>query len=151
MNATRILVVAVVLAAVYFVFFASDMPKEIEFHGVTLGPRESVDNNSTRDFDIYSYRSGTNNQLLLCLVSGADSVTADEMLEHYSGVFEAQGFRMQQRDGRYFGSREDEAAYLTPASRDHSAVAYVEKGPSPFPRGFNDAADTLSALERIVF
>ncbi len=151
MNAVKLLGVVAVLVAVYFAFFASSAPREIDFRGQTLGPRERVENNSIRDFDIYSYRDRTNHNLLLLLMVKDESATAQELLEFYVSNFKAQGFEFRQRDNRYFGTKGDEVIFMTRAPQIDSAIAYIQKAPDPFPRGFRGAADVFADLESFAF
>ena len=151
MSPAKYLIAIVLLAALYFVFFATELPDEIEYRGQTLGPREKVANNSTRNFDIYSYRDKTNHHVLLFVMVKDDSATAQQLLEFYVGNFERQGFDFRADDGRYLGTKDDEVIYMTKAMQIDSAVAYVEKAPSRMPTGFRDASDIFSDLERFSF
>ena len=146
MNAAKILIPIALLAAVYFVFLASDMPGEIVFQGQTLGPRERVENNSLKEFDIYSYSDRARNNVLLFVMSTEDSPTAEELLEFYISGFKAQGFSFRNEDDRYLGSKGDEVIYMTRAPRIDSAIAYIQKSDDA-PTSLRGASAIFSELE----
>ena len=151
MNSVKYLLGAALLSAAYFILFASDLPGEIQFRGQELGPRESVENNSLKNFDIYSYRDKANNHVLLYVMAVDDTATAQDLLDVYAIIFEAQGFKIRNKDNRHLGRRGDEVLYLTKASQIDSAVAYIEKAPDAFPSGLRDAEAVFSSLENFSF
>ena len=150
MTAVRILVVIGALVAVYVVLFSNDLPNEIEFRGQVLGPREEVENNSVKNFDIYSYRDQTNHHVMLFVMAKDESATSQELLEFYVEVFTAQGAKFRTEDGRYLGTRDDEVIYMTRAPQIDSALAYIEKSPDA-PRRFGEANDIFTNLENYSF
>ena len=151
MNAVKFLILAAVLVAVYFILFANDMPRELEYRGQTLGPRENIENNSVREFDIYSYSDRTRHHVLLfVMATTADSPTPQELLEFYVSNFKGQGFSFRQREGRYLGTKGDEVIYMARAPRIDSAVAYIQKSPDA-PTSLRGASDIFSDLENYSF
>lgn len=151
MNAAKFLVMVALLAAVYFLFIASDLPAEIEFQGQTLGPREQVENNSAREFDIYSYSDRSRDHLLLFVMSTTDeSPPPRELLEHYFQSFKAQGYSFQSDDERYLGSKGEEVIYMTLAPRIDSAVVYAVKS-AEAPDTLRDASDIFADLRGFAF
>ncbi len=151
MNAVKILLGAVLIATIYFAFFASDLPGEIQFRGQDLGPKESVENDTLKNFDIYSYRDKSNHHLLLFVMAVDDTATAQQLLDVYARTFEAQGFKIMNQDNRHLGRRGDEVLYLAKATPIDSAVAYIEKAPATFPSGLQDADAVFSSLEGFSF
>lgn len=151
MNAAKFLVAVALLAAVYFVFLASDMPGEIEFQGQMLGSRERVENNSIKEFDIYSYSDKSRNHLLLFVMSSTDeSPSSRELLEHYVQSFKAQGYNFRKKDGRYLGTKGDEVIYMTRAPAIDSAIAYIQRS-SKAPTSLRGASGIFSDLEKYSF
>lgn len=151
MSNVKIAIVIAVLAVGYLVFFSSDLPREIEYRGHTLGPRESVENNSLKNFDIYQYRDATNHHFLLLVMAKDDSATSQQLLEFYAASFEAQGFVFKSEGNRRLGRKGDEVMYLTRAGKIDSAVAYVEKAPSKMPGSIQDAGEVFAYLEGLSF
>ena len=151
MNAAKFLIAVVLLGAIYFVFFASDLPKEIEYRGQTLGPRERVENNSNREFDIYSYSDRNNHHVLLFVMAKDESATSQQLLDFYIANFKAQGFNFRKKDGRHFGVKGDEVIYMTRATRIDSAIAYIAKADDTLPKSLRAADDLFSELERFAF
>ena len=151
MNAAKILIPVVLLIAAYFIFFASDLPGQIEFQGHTLGSKERVENNSLKEFDIYSYSDESRNHLLLLVMSSTDeSPPPRELLAFYVQNFKAQGFSFKTDDDRHLGTKGDEVIYMTLARRIDSAVAYIEKSAGA-PTSLRGAGDIFSDLERLSF
>ncbi len=151
MSSAKYLIAIVLLIAAYFVFFANDLPSEIEYRGQTPGPRERVKNNSSRNFDIFSYRDKTNHHVLLFVMAKDESATAQQLLDFYVSNFKEQGFAFKEKDGRHLGTKGDEVIYMTRATQIDSAVAYIEKAPGRMPAGFRDASEIFSDLERFSF
>ena len=151
MNAAKFLIAVVVLGAIYFAFFASDLPKEIEYRGQTLGPRERVENNSTRNFDIYSFSDCTNHHILLFVMARDDSATSQQLLDFYVANFKAQGFTFRKKDGRHFGVKGDEKIYMTRAPQIDSAIAYIAKADDTLPKSLRGADELFLELERFSF
>ena len=151
MNTARILTGIALLVAVYFFFFASNMPREIEYRGQTLGPREQIENNSSRNFDIYSYSDRTNHHVMLFVMAKDETATSQQLLEFYISNFEAQGFNFRSQDNRFLGIKGDEVIYMTKAPKIDSAIAYLEKGPDPFPSSLSGASSVFSDLENYSF
>ena len=150
MNAVKFLIPIALIAAVYFIFFASDMPSEIDFRGMTLGPKEQVENDSVKDFDIYSYSDQTRHHVLLFVMANENSPAPEELLEFYVRNFGLQGFKFTHRDGRYLGEKDDEVIYMTLAPGIDSAIAYIEKSPNA-PTSLPGASDIFSDLESYSF
>ena len=148
--AIPVLLIIAILAA-YFIFFAGNPPSEFVFQGHTLGSREETENNSNKDFRIFSYKDSSANHMLLLLMPEDDSVTADELIAFYAGNFKAQGFRFSTDGTRQLGLRDDEAIYLTIAANLESAIAYIEKDAKPAPSKPDDADSLFLALERFTF
>jgi len=146
MNAVKFLIPVAVLVAFYFAFLASDMPSEIDFQGQTLGPRERVENNSIKPFDIYSYSDRTRHNVLLFVMATHEAPTSQELLEFYIGGFKAQGFSFKHKDGRYLGTKADEVIYMTRAPRIDSAIAFIQKSDEA-PNSLRGASDIFSDLE----
>ncbi len=151
MNAAKFLIAVVLLGAIYFVFFASDLPKEIEYRGQTLGPRERVENNSNREFDIFSYSDRTNHHVLLFVMAKDESATSQQLLDFYIANFKGQGFNFRKKDGRHFGVKGDEVIYMTRATQIDSAIAYIAKADDTLPKSLRAADDLFSELERFEF
>ena len=151
MNAAKLVVPVLLLVAAYFIFFASDLPGDIEFQGHTLGPRERVENNSLKEFEIYSYSDRSRNHVLLIVMSSADdSPSRGELLAFYIQNFKAQGFKFKQDDERHLGIKGDEVIYMTVAPRIDSAVAYIEKSEEAA-TSLRGASDIFSDLETLAF
>lgn len=150
MNAARYLIPIALIAAAYFLFFASNLPGEIEFRGHTLGPRTPVENNSTREFDIYSYSDGSRNHMLLFVMSTAASPTSQELLEFYIANFKAQGYSFRSDEDRHLGTKGEEVIYMTRAPGIDSAVAYIQKS-ADAPTSLREASDIFSELKRYSF
>ena len=147
MNTARFVVPILVVVGVYFLFFSSNLPGDIEFQGHTLGPRESVENNSLKEFDIYSYSDDSRDRLLLLVMSSTDeSPPPAELLAFYIQNFKAQGFSFKTDDKRHLGIKGDEVIYMTLAPRIDSAVAYIEKSATA-PTSMRGASDIFSNLE----
>ncbi len=146
MNIAKFLIPAALLAAIYFVFLASDMPGEVEFQGQTLGPRERIENNSAKEFEIYSYSDKTRHHVLLFVMATADSPTSQELLDFYLNNFKGQGFSFRNNDGRYLGTKGDEVIYMTRAPKIDSAIAYIRKT-TEGPTSLREASDLFSDLE----
>jgi hypothetical protein len=151
MKIAKLLVPIILLAAVYFIFFSTNLPSEIRFQGHTLGPREKVKNDSAREFDIYSYRDRSNHHVLLFVMATDGDTTSQQLLDFYASVFEAQGFAFRKKDARHLGRKGDEVIYLTRAPMIDSAVAYIEKAPASYPAGFRSAGKVFEALEGFSF
>ena len=151
MTNLKIAVIIALLAIGYLVLFSSDLPREIEFQGHTLGPREAVDNNSTRNFDIYQYRDATNHRVLLVVMAKDETATRQQLLEFYAANFEAQGAVFEKSGHRFLGRKDDEVIYLTQARTIDSAVAFIEKAPASFPASVEGASATFVALEGLSF
>ena len=151
MNSARILTAIALLVAVYFIFFANSLPREIEFQGHTLGPREKIENNTNRNFDIYSYRDRTNHHVMLFVMAKDESATAQQLLEFYISNFEAQGFNFRNQDNRFLGTKGDEVIYMTKAPKIDSAIAYIEKGPDSVPSSLSGTSSVFSDLENYSF
>ena len=143
--------IIIAFLTMYFIFFANSPPSEISFQGHILGPREETENNSNKDFRIFSYKDRSANHMLLLLMPEDDSVTADELIAFYAGNFETQGFSFSIDGTRQLGLRDDEAIYLTTAANLGSAIAYIEKGGESAPRKPDDADSLFLALERFSF
>ncbi len=151
MNAAKLLIPVVLLAAVYFIFVAGDVPAEIEFQGHTLGPMERVENNSTREFDIYSYSDRSRNHLLLIVMSSTgESPPPRELLEHYLASFKAQGYSFQIDGDQYLGAKGDEVLYLTLAPQIDSAIAFAVKS-AEAPDTLDDARGIFTDLRAFSF
>ena len=151
MSVAKFVIPVVLLAAVYFILFASDMPGEIEYRGQTLGPREQIENNSVKEFDIYSYSDKTRHHVMLfVMATTADSPSPQELLEFYVKNFGLQGFRFMHKEGRYLGTKGDEVIYMTRAPRIDSAIAYIEKSEEA-PTSLRGASDIFSDLEDYAF
>ena len=151
MNAAKLLIPVALILAAYFIFFASDMPGEIEFQGHVLDNKERVENNSLKEFDIYSYSDTSRNHLLLLVMSSTgESPSPQELLDFYIQGFEAQGFKFRSDDNRYLGTKGDEVIYMTLATRIDSAVAYIEKT-AEAPNSVRGASDVFTELEGLSF
>ena len=143
--------IIIAFLTMYFIFFANSPPREILFQGHILGPREETENNSNKDFRIFSYKDSSANHMLILLMPEDDSVTADELIAFYAGNFKKQGFRFSTDGTRQLGLRDDEAIYLTTAANLESAIAYIEKGAKPAPSKLDDADSLYLALESFSF
>ncbi len=151
MNAAKLVIPVLLLVAAYFIFFGSDLPQDIEFQGHELGPRERVENNSLKEFDIFSYSDESRDRLLLLVMSSSnESPPATELLTFYVQNFRAQGFSFQTDDERHLGRKGDEMIYMTLAPRIDSAVAYIEKSATA-PTSFRGASDVFAELEGLSF
>ncbi len=151
MNGAKFLIAAGVVTMIYFAFFAKGLPREVEFRGQSLGPRQEVTNNSIKNFDIYQYRDRTNHHVLLFVMAKDESASAQQLLEFYIANFKAQGYRFRKKDERYLGTKGDEVIYMTRAPQIDSAIAYIVKAPDPFPDGFRDAGSVFTELESWAF
>ena len=141
----------IIFLTMYFIVFDSKPPKEVTFQGHTLGPREETENNSIKDFRIFSYKDGSGNHMLLLLMLEDDSATLKELISVYVGVFEAQGFKFSIDGVRQLGLKGDEVIYLTIAANLDSVIGYLEKNPDRRPAKPGDAESLYSALERFSF
>ena len=150
MNALKLVISVALIAGIWFFLFASHLPDEIEFRGQTLGPRERVENNSTREFDIYSYADRTRNHLLLFVMATEPSPTSQELLEFYVEGFKAQGYAIRNQGARYLGTKGEEVLYVARARAIDSAVVYAAKSPDA-PRSFREADSIFAELEGFAF
>ena len=150
MKIVRFLIPVALLATGYFIYFASDMPREIEFRGQTLGPRERIENNSLKEFDIYSYSDRSRNHVLLFVMATTDSPTSQELLDFYVSNFRGQGFSFRNSDARYLGTKGDEVIYMARAPGIDSAIAYIQKS-TEAPTSIRGASDIFSDLENFSF
>lgn len=91
MDLAKPALVAIIAVAAYFIIFANSLPRDIEYRANTLGPRQEVENNSSKNFEIVSYKDKTNYHVLLFLMREDQLVTTQELLDFYVGNFEAQG------------------------------------------------------------
>jgi hypothetical protein len=146
MNLARSASIVLIVAAAYFIMFANSLPRDIEYRGNTLGPRQEVENNSSKNFEIVSFRDKTNYHVLLFLMPEDQSVTTQELLEFYVGNFEAQGYKFRNDGSMHLGLKDDEVIYMTIAAKMNAAIAYIEKDPKPLPRKPSDANDIFSSL-----
>lgn len=146
MNTAKFSLPVALLIALYLVLFASDMPREIEFQGQTLGPRERIENNSRKPFDIYSYSDSSRHHVLLFVMATESAPTSQELLEFYVNNFKASGFSFRNTDGRYLGTKGNEVIYMGRAPRIDSAIAYIQKDANA-PTGFREASGIFSELE----
>jgi hypothetical protein len=151
MNIIKPALIVIIAVAVYFIFFANSLPSEIEYRGNTLGPRQAVENNSIKDFEIVSYKDETNYHSLLFLMPEDQSVTTQELLDFYVGNFKAQGFKFTKDGTMHLGLKGDEVIYMTIAANMNATIAYIEKGPNPLPRKPSDASDIFSSLVNFSF
>lgn len=146
MSPVKPVVVAIIVVVAYFIIFANSLPREIDYRGNTLGPRQEVENNSIKNFEIVSYNDESNYHVLLFLLPEDETVTSQELLDFYVGNFTAQGFAFR-RDGNFhLGRKDDEVIYMTIATGMNAAIAYMEKDPKPFPEEPSDANDIFSSL-----
>ena len=146
MKMAKPVLIAVIALLVYFVVFYDRMPKELVYRGNTLGPRQSVENNSNRDFEIVTYKDRSNYHQLVFLIPEDDSVTTQDLLDFYSANFKAQGFAFKNDGARRLGLKGDEVIYFTIARKMNAAIAYIEKGPAPLPESPGDATDVFASL-----
>ena len=146
MSLAKLVLVLTACVAVYFLFVANDLPDKMEFQGHTLGPRTKVENNSLRDFEIYSYADWNNQHVLFFLLPDTQSVSSQELMEFYGASFKAQGFRFRKQDNRHLGLKSDEAIYMTLAPAMNAVVVYAEKDPSPAPKKPSDAKEVFASL-----
>jgi len=151
MNTAKFLIGVVALIAIYFVFFTSDVPGEVEFRGQTLGPKQQIKNNSLKNFDIYRYSARANHRVLVVVMAKDESATAQELLEVYVKIFEAQEFSFRKKDNWHLGIKGDEVIYMTLAPKIDSAVAYIEKAPEKIPSGFRSVSDIYVEIENFSF
>ena len=149
MAAAKFLIPVALIIGAYFIFFASDMPGEIEFQGHVLDNKERVENNSLKEFDIYSYSDESRDRLVLIVMSSTvESPRPKELLSFYVQNFKAQGFSFRTDDERHLGTKGDEVIYLTLARRIDSAVAYIAKS-ADAPTSLRGADDIFSDLEAL--
>ena len=141
----------IVFLTMYFIVFDNNPPKEIEFQGHTLGPREETENNSIKDFRIFNYKDRSGNHMLLLLMLEDDSATLNELLAVYVSIFKAQGYEFRTDGVRHLGLKGDEAIYLTTVANLDSVIGYIEKNPDRRPTKPDDAESLYSALERFSF
>jgi hypothetical protein len=146
MSLAKPALVVIIAVAAYFIFFANSLPKNIEYRGNTLGPRQDVENNSIKNFDIVSYNDKSNYHILLFLMPEDESVTTQELVDVYIVSFEAQGYKFRKDGNKHLGLKGDEVIYMTIAARMNAAVAYIEKDSKPVPRNPGDANDIFSSL-----
>lgn len=146
MNLVKPAIVGIIVVAAYFIIFGNSLPRDIEYRGNTLGPRQEVENNSSKNFEIVSYKDKTNYHVLLFLMPEDQSVTTQELLDFYVGNFEAQGFKFRKDGTMHLGLKGDEVIYMTIAAKVNAAIAYIEKDPKPLPRTPSDANDIFSSL-----
>jgi len=146
MSPAKPVVIAIICVAAYFIIFSNSMPRDIEYRGNTLGPRQEVENNSNKEFEIISYKDESNYHVLLFLLPEDQSVTTQELLEFYVGNFKAQGFKFRSDGNMHLGLKGDEVIYMTIAAKMNAAIAYIEKDPEPRPRKPSDANDIFSSL-----
>jgi len=151
MNAVKVLIPIALLVVAYFIFFANDLPADVQFQGRVLDNRERVDNDSLKEFDIYSYSDDSRNHLLLVVMSPSDgSPSPKELLAFYVQNFQAQGFKFKTSDDRHLGTKGDEAIYMTLAPRIEAAVAYIEKS-TQGPKSLRGASNVFGELEGLSF
>lgn len=146
MSLAKPVLVVIVVVAAYFIFFANSLPKHIEYRGNTLGPRQDVENNSIKSFDIVSYNDKSNYHILLFLMPEDESVTTQELVDFYVVNFEAQGYKFKKDGNKHLGRKEDDVIYMTIAAKMNAAIAYIEKDSKPVPRNPGDANDIFSSL-----
>lgn len=146
MSLGKLVLVFAACIATYFLFIANDLPDKIEFQGHTLGPRTAVENNSLKDFEIYSYADRNNQHVLFFLLPDTQSVSAQKLIEFYGASFKAQGFHFRKTDNRHLGLKSDEAIYMTFAPAMNAVVVYAEKDPNPAPKKTSDARDVFASL-----
>jgi hypothetical protein len=151
MNLAKPTLVVIIAVAAYFIFFANSLPTDIEYRGNTLGPRQDVENNSIKNFEIVSYKDKTNYHVLLFLMPEDQSVTTQEILDFYVGNFEAQGYKFRIDGSMHLGLKGDEVIYLTIATKINAAIAYIEKDPTTLPEKPSDASDIFSSLAAFSF
>lgn len=151
MSLAKPALVVIIAVAAYFIIFANSLPGDIEYRGNTLGPRQEVENNSSKNFEIVSYKDKTNYHALLFLMPEDQSVTTQELLDFYVGNFEAQGFKFRKDGTMHLGLKGDEVIYMTIAAKMNAAIAYIEKDPKPLPGRPSDANDIFSSLADFSF
>ena len=146
MKPAKPVIIVIICAAAYFIIFSNSLPTDIEYRGYTLGPRQEVENNSTKNFEIISYKDESNYHVLLFLLPEDESVTTQELLDFYVGNFKAQGYKFSKDGTMHLGLKGDEVIYMTIATMMNAAIAYIEKDPKPRPRKPSDATDVFSSL-----
>jgi len=144
-------IIAVIVAVVYVVFFKDPYPSTVEFNGHTLGSKE--DNNDTVDkkFDIFSYRDSSNHHILMFGIRNNSTNTLDSLKELYIANFQRQGFKFKEDGERQLGIKKDEAIYVTEAKNMEAIVMYVEKGGSSIPTSPSDGSSVFTDLEYFIF
>jgi hypothetical protein len=144
-------VVAVIVAVLYVIFFKDPYPSTVEFNGYTLGSKE--DNNDTvdKEFDIFSYRDNTNHHVLIFGVRNNSTFTVDDLTKQYVSNFQRQGYKFKEEGTRHLGIKGDEVIYITEAKNMEAIVMYVEKGGSPMPTSPSDGSSVFTDLEYFIF
>ncbi len=114
----KIAVLILALVAGYFLFIHDKLPSQITFHGHTLekDDKEVFERNGGK-FALYKYSARSSHHYLIFIVSeNGAPVPVDDITEFYTQRLKQQRIKLtQDRDGRYYGVRDEPGDYITQA------------------------------------
>lgn len=139
------------ICAIIYSYQPSSFPREIVFLGHTLSSWQNNNNSQEKELDIISYRSQTQQRVLLFAKRNNSKVSTDHLLQQYLGRFQFQGFTFTEDEKRRLGQRQDERLYLTASKTFDGIVVYIEKGANKHSSATNNLTKTFSAMEKYDF